>query len=53
MFSNQMGQFPTRSQRGNKYIMVMVKIDSNAVLVVPIKSLKDTEMIRAYDALLN
>ncbi len=23
MFSNQTGQFPTRSQRGNKYIMVM------------------------------
>ena len=24
VFSNQTGQFPTRSQRGNKYIMVMV-----------------------------
>ena len=27
MFSDQTGQFPTRSQRGNKYIMVMVEID--------------------------
>jgi hypothetical protein len=52
MFSNQTGQFPTRSQRGNKYIMVMVEIDSNAILVEPMKSRKDEEMIRAYNALL-
>ena len=52
MFSNQTGQFPTRSQRGNKYIMVMVEIDSNDILVEPMKSRKDEEMIRAYNALL-
>ena len=52
MFSNQTGQFPTHSQRGNKYIMVMVKMDSNAILVEPMKSRKDEEMIRAYNALL-
>jgi hypothetical protein len=53
MFSDQtVGQYPTRSQRGNKYIMVMVEIDSNAILVKPMKSRKDAEMIRAYDALL-
>ncbi len=52
MFSNQTGQFPTRSQQGNKYIMVMVEIDSNAILVQPMKSRKDEEMIRAYNALL-
>ncbi len=32
--------------------MVMVEIDSNAILVEPIKSRKDEEMIRAYDGLL-
>ena len=52
MFSDQTGQYPTRSQRGHKYIMVMVEIDSNAILVEPMKSRKDAEMIRAYDALL-
>jgi hypothetical protein len=52
MFFNQTGQFPTRSQQGNKYIMVMVKIDSNAILVEPMKSRKDEEMIHAYNALL-
>ena len=48
VFSDQTGQFPTRSQRGNKYIMVMDKIDSNAILVKPLKSRKDPELTRAY-----
>jgi len=52
MFSDQTGQFPTRLQQGNKYIMVMVEINSNAILVEPMKSRKDEEMIRAYNALL-
>jgi hypothetical protein len=52
IFSDQTGQFPTQSQKGNKYIMVMVEIDSNAILVEPMKSRKDAEMIRAYDALI-
>ncbi len=52
MFSDQTGQFPTQSQWGNKYIMVMVEIDGNAILIEPMKSRKDEEMIRAYNALL-
>jgi hypothetical protein len=32
--------------------MVMVEIDSNAILVEPMKSRKDEEMIRMYNALL-
>ncbi len=52
IFLDQTGKFPKRSQRGYKYIMVMVKIDSNAILVEPMKSRKDEEMIQAYDALL-
>jgi hypothetical protein len=51
MFSDQTGQFPTRSQSGNKYIMVLVKIDSNAILVELMKRRKDAEMIQAYNAL--
>jgi len=52
IYSDQTGAFPTRSRSGNKYIMVMVHIDSNAILVEPIKSRKDAEMIRAYNALM-
>jgi hypothetical protein len=32
--------------------MVMVEIDSNAILVKPMKNCKDAKMIQAYDALL-
>ncbi len=32
--------------------MVIVEINSNAILVEPMKSRKDEEMIRAYNALL-
>ena len=45
MFSDQTGQFPMHSQGGNKYIMVMVEIDSNVILVDPMKICKDEEMI--------
>jgi hypothetical protein len=52
MFSNQTGQFPIQSLCGNKYIMVMVEIDSNTILVEPMKNRKDAKMIGAYNALL-
>ena len=52
VFMDQTGQFPTQSRSGNKYIMVMVEIDSNAILVEPMKSRKDAEMTRAYTSLL-
>ena len=48
VFYDQTGQFPTLSQRGNKYIMVMVKIDSNEILVNPIKRRKYAELTQAY-----
>jgi hypothetical protein len=52
MFLDQTGQFLMRSQSSNKYIMVLVKINRNAILVEPMKSRKDAEMIQAYNALL-
>jgi hypothetical protein len=51
MFSNQTGQFPNQSLRGNIYIMVMVEINRNAILVKPMKNRKDAKMIWAYNAL--
>ncbi len=52
MFSNQTGQFPIQSLCGNKCIMVMVEINSNTILVEPMKNRKDTKMIQAYNSLL-
>ena len=52
VFSDQTDQFPTRSKRGNNYIMVMVEIESNAILVEPIKNRTDAELTRAYHAMM-
>ena len=35
----------------NKYVMVMIKIDSSGILMEPMKSREDDEMIRAYKTL--
>ena len=51
IFSGQMGQFPKRLLSGNKYIMVMVNIDSSGVLVEPMKSRNDAEMMHVYQTL--
>ena len=48
VFSNQTGQFPTRSKSGNKYIMFMVEIYSNAILVEPLMSHNDEEITIVY-----
>ena len=47
-FSDQTGKFPTRSKRDNKYIMVMVEVDINAILVGLLKSCKDAKLICGY-----
>ncbi|KAL9178273.1 hypothetical protein ACHAXT_001701 [Thalassiosira profunda] len=52
VFSDQTGKFPVRSQAGHCYVMVLVDIDSSAILVEPLKSRKDAEMIRAYRAIM-
>jgi hypothetical protein len=52
MLLDQTGRFLMRSQSGKKYIMVLVEINSNAILVELMKSRKDAEMIQGYSALL-
>ena len=52
VFSDQTGKFPTRSQRGNIYVVVMVDIDNYAILVEPMKNRKDPEMTRSYRAMM-
>jgi hypothetical protein len=37
---------------GNKYIMVMVEIDSNVILVAPSKIRKNPELTRAYTSMM-
>ena len=37
IYTDQTGEFPITSSRGNKYIMIMCDIDGNALLVEPMK----------------
>ena len=52
-YLDQTGRFPYHSQQGYKYIMVMVEVDSNAILVAPMKNRTDAEMQRVYLQLLS
>ena len=51
IFLDQTGQFLKKSQRGDKYLMVKVEIESNTILVKPLKSRKDSELMQAYHVL--
>ncbi len=53
MYTNQTGKFPKKSCKGNHYIMVIIKIDSNAILVEAMKNRSAGEMIRAHLILVN
>ena len=48
MYTDQTGKFPKKSSTGNHYIMVLIEIDSNAILVEAMKKRSVGEMIRAY-----
>jgi hypothetical protein len=51
MHSDQTGCFPVTSSRGNKYIMVLVKVDGNYIDAEPMKNKLEGAMIKAYIAL--
>ena len=48
IYTDQPGQFPKKSSHGNQYIMVLAEVDSNAILVEPMKNRTAGEMVRAY-----
>ncbi|KAL7474632.1 hypothetical protein ACHAW6_000599 [Cyclotella cf. meneghiniana] len=45
-----MEQFPMQLQSGNKYIMVMVNIDSSGILLVPIRCAYDILLLQLQQA---
>ncbi len=50
MYTDQTGKSPKKLSRGYQYIMVLIKIDSNAILVEAMKNRLAGETIRAYQA---
>ena len=53
IYSDQTGKFPTRSSRGNKYIMIMCEIDGNGILSAPMKNRTAGEIVKTYQSLIN
>jgi hypothetical protein len=51
MYTNQTGQFSKKSSRGNQCIMVLIKLDRNAILLEAMKNHTAGEMIHAYQTL--
>ena len=53
MYTDQTGRFPTKSYRGMQYIMVLVELDSNAILVEAMRNRTSGEMVQAYQILVD
>ncbi len=53
MYTDQTGRFPKKSSCGHQYIMVLIEMDSNAILVAAMKNRTSGEMIRAYQELVD
>ncbi len=53
IYTDQMGRCPKKSSCSNQYIMVLIEIDSNAILVEAMKNQTAGKMMRAYQVLMN
>ncbi len=53
IFTNQPGRFPKKSDHGNQYIMILIKINNNTILIKPMTNRTTGEMIRAYQTLID
>ena len=53
IFTDQTGSFPKKSIRGYRYIKVLIEIDSDAVLVEPMRNRTAGEMTKTYQKLID
>ncbi len=53
MYTNQTRQFPKKSSRGHQYIMVLIELDSNAILEEAMKNCTSGETLCAYQVLVD
>ena len=50
---DQTGKFPQKSNRVNKYVTVLIEMDSDAILVEAMKNRNSGEMVRVYQKLVD
>ncbi len=48
IYTDQTGCFPKKSSLSNQYVMVLVELNSSAILVKAMKNCTSVNMIRAY-----
>jgi hypothetical protein len=53
MYTDLTGRFPKKSSCGHQYIMVLIKMDSNTILVAAMKNRSASKMICAYQELVD
>jgi len=53
IYMDQTGRFPTRSSKGNQYIMVLAEIDSDSIFVKPMNNRTAGEMVKTYQCLID
>ncbi len=53
IYTNQTGCFPKKSSLSNQYVMVLVELDSSAILVKAMKNCTSGKMIHAYQHLID
>ncbi len=49
--TDQTGRFPAISNKGNRYIMILVEVDGNFIDAEPMKNKSEGSMIKAYQTL--
>jgi len=53
IYTDQTGQFPYLSSKGNRYIMVAYHIDANYIAMEPIKNRTEAQMIAIYQRIID
>ena len=53
IYTNHTGKFPVTSRRGQKYLIIMCEVDSNAILSEPMKNKTEKEIMSTYQTLIN
>ena len=48
IYTNQTGKFPYVSSKGNRYIMVAVHVDANAMYMEPMKNRTQEQFVETY-----
>ena len=51
--TDQTGEVPVRSRRGNQYIFVLYNYDTNSILVRPMKNRTEEEFLKVHEATMN